>query len=392
MKKFSLFGMILYGLSGVISLGLGLYSLPPSKGMSGVSPGTGMIGGSTLTAWASISLGAVLLGMLVVMRSITSPRLVRWNATIMGAFGVLMLTLMPIMNMPVSQTPSLVMAILGGLMLATSLAINVIANPIGKPRACPECGSRVVTWSKKGMTYCTSCEWYFGAIPNSTSIMVCGDSGVGKTMLILKLIDVFQPRGKKCVFVGYDQPPAVTKSTIEEVHHGLNHIAGRNFPSSQGLIMVDAFSSTASLKSDEQYHTDHAFDLNEINLLLADLSKTIEGGIGVIIDSVNPLFLHKDASSVLKFLDYCRAKLIGKGGLFVFSITEGTLEESVQRKLESIVDAVIEIKFADEHAHIRRFRLRKMRGRNFFDEWVYFEILPKEGMVFQPIKKETLAA
>lgn len=390
MKKLSLYGMILYGIGGVFSLALGLYSLPPTKGMSG-GPITGMTGNIVPTmSWVSLSLGAVLIFMIAVMRYLTSPKFVRWNATIMALFGIVMFLLAPTMTMQSSPFPSLAMGFLGAVMLASGIGINVIAKPIGRPRGCPECGARVVTWGKKSITYCTRCEWYFGAIPESTSIMVSGDPGVGKTMLILKIADLFQSRGKKCVFVCYDQSPSLTSGTIGDLRQSLSHIAEGNFP--QNLIMVDAFSSTASLKSDEQYHTNGAYDLNEINLILADLVKTTGGSLAVIIDSANPLFLHRDSSSVLKFLDYCRAKFVGKGGVFIFSLTKGTLEDSVQRRLESIADAILEMQFADKQGLVRRFRLKKMRGREIYDEWVYFEILPKEGIVFQPVRKEALAA
>jgi len=272
-----------------------------------------------------------------------------------------------------------------------------MTNPFGRVRACPQCGSRVVNWGKRALTYCTSCSWYFGAIPESASIMISGDPGVGKTMLTLKLAELSLSRGKRCIFVACDQPPANTRKIVSEMHHSLSRISEAISTNARNFIMVDAFSSAGKLKSEELHHTTGIFDLNEMSHVVAEASDSStfdpDLGLTIVVDSVNPLFLHRDASSVIKFLDHCRTKCVGRGDAFLFSITEGAIDQSLYRKLESMADVVIEMKFVEEtHGRRRRFRLTKIRGRNLLDEWVHFDIVPKEGIVVRPIEKPEIPA
>jgi archaellum biogenesis ATPase FlaH len=223
--------------------------------------------------------------------------------------------------------------------------------------------------------------------------MVSGDPGVGKTILVLKLAELSLSRGRRCIFVGCDQPPINTRQVVSEIHQSVSRVSEAISTNASNFIMVDAFSSAGKLKSEERYHTTGIFDLNEMSLVVADASKDADGGLTVVVDSVNPLFLHRDASSVLKFLDHCRTKCVGRGDAFLFSITEGAIDQSVYRKLESVADSVIEMKFVEgTHGRIQRFRLTKIRGRNLLDEWVYFEVIPNEGLVFRPIEKPEISA
>lgn len=397
MKRLALYGMILLGVTGTLSLTLGIYLLAyPPQMSAGEMPGglkivAGPMPNASLMAWSSLSASIVLLGLLALMWKTASPTLVKWNAAIMSVIGVFMLVLMSQMIVYNPLTPFL--EALAGLMFASGLVVTVIANPFGRMRVCPECGSRVVNWGKRGLTYCTSCSWFFGAIPASTSVMVSGDPGVGKTMLTLKLAELSMSRGRRCIFLGCDQPPEATKKVVSGIHHSVSRISEAISKQTEDFIVVDAFSSSARLNSDEKYHTTGVFDLNEMSLVVAEVPKAVGQGLTVVVDSVNPLFLHRDAPSVLKFLDHCRAKCIGRGDMFLFSITEGVIEQGLYRKLESMADIVIEMKFAEEHQkRFRRFRLTKIRGQNLTDEWVYFEIIPHEGMVFRPIERQSIPA
>lgn len=372
--------MLVSGLNGGVSLILGSYLLLDPEQAIALMGGTRKF--AVLVSWTNILVGAVLLGMVLVTWRETSLKPVAWNVGVMASAGLVMLALG--LFQPFSPSPAMIG--LGALMLASSLALRLRTHPRGRVKSCPGCGSeKVVAWGSKGLTYCTRCDWYFGAIPETTSIMVSGDSGIGKTMLILKLAEVFQSRGRRNVFVCCDQPPTNLKKILDEAHESLATDSG----SSADFTIVDSFSSSGGLQSDLPNHTQAVFDLNEMEEILARLCKE-EGDLVVTLDSINPLLLHNDAGLVLKFLDRCRSRLTGRGEVFVFSITEGSVETSVYKKLESIVDAIIEMRFAEEPlGRARRLRFTKMRGQNIFDDWVYFDLHPKEGIVFLPIERKS---
>jgi archaellum biogenesis ATPase FlaH len=227
--------------------------------------------------------------------------------------------------------------------------------------------------------------------------MISGDPGVGKTMLTLKLAELSLSRGKRCIFVACDQPPANTRKIVSEMEHSVSRISEAISTNARSFIMVDAVSSAGKLKSEELYHTTGIFDLNEMSHVVADASDSStfdpDLGLTLVIDSVNPLFLHRDATTVLKFLDHCRTKCVGRGDAFLLSVTEGAIDQSLCKKLESMSDVVIEMKFVEEtHGRRRRFRVTKIRGRNLIDEWVYFDIVSKDGMVVRPIEKPGIPA
>ncbi len=387
MKRLTLYGMSLYGLAGGFSFVTGLRSIQPTD-MSAVPPTVAAL--MLLMPWLTLALGAALLGMIVAMTVLTKPSYARWNSSIMMLFGCFMLLLTVLSYVYQMPTLSPVMFALGGAMFASGLGIVAWTNPYGVLRACPECGARVVVWSKRGMTYCTSCEWYFGGVPESTSIMITGDTGVGKTALTLKLVELFLSRRKRCIFVTFDQPPDVMRQIVQEAHGTLPHLAAAVSAADGEFTLVDSFSCIGGLESAEQYHLKHAFDLEEMYRTVKELCERNQsnGGTVVILDSVNQLFMHKDASSVLKFLSECRARLISKRGALIFSLTEGVTSENVHRNAGSVVDIILEMRFVEGGTgRLRRFRMLKTRGENIFDEWVYFEVLPKEGIVFQPIER-----
>jgi archaellum biogenesis ATPase FlaH len=387
MKRLTLYGMGLYGLAGGFSLVMGLRSMQPTN-MSGVPPTVAAL--MLLMPWLTLVLGLALLGMIVAMTILTKPGNARWNSTIMMLFGSLMLLLAALSYVYQMPIFSPVMFVLGGVMFGSGLGIAAWTNPYGRLRACPECGARVVVWSKRGMTYCTSCEWYFGGVPESTSIMITGDTGVGKTALTLRLAELFLSRKKRCILVAFDQPPDVMRQVVQQARGTLPHLAAAVLAADEEFTLVDSFSCIGGLESAEQYRLKHAFDLEEMYGTVKDLCERdhVNGGTVVMLDSVNQLFLHKDPSSVLKFLSECRARLISKRGALVFSLTEGVTPENVHRNAGAVVDIILEMRFVEGGSgRLRRFRMVKVRGENIFDEWVYFEVVPKEGMVFQPIER-----
>ena len=114
-------------------------------------------------------------------------------------------------------------------------------------------------------------------------------------------------------------------------------------------------------------------DLNELSLLITDLltEKTKLGSPKVIMDSATPLFTYKDPQLVVQFLTSMAAKTKAKGGAFIISITSGTINDEVSKRLETLMDFLVELRVLEVDGRKKRqMRIAKARGQRAYEDWV----------------------
>ena len=149
------------------------------------------------------------------------------------------------------------------------------------------------------------------------------------------------------------------------------------------FVFVDCYSSIAGKTSQEKYSAKQAFSLWELGIATSTaMSKANQRSCRVFLDSTAPLFTRLDSAKVIEFIQDRGAQIRGENGIFFFIVGKGTLQEDLRRKLEEIVDCIIEFDVTEERTQtVRRMRIRKMRGRSFSDQWVSFKIDAKRGLV-----------
>ena len=167
----------------------------------------------------------------------------------------------------------------------------------------------------------------------------------------------------------FDDSPANLRSSFGNFYHG--NLRGYE---EKGLAtFVDCYSSIAGVSSAEKYALRNRADLNELSLMISDLliEKGKLGAPKVIVDSVTPLFTYKDTQVVVQFLGSTAVKVKSKGGAFAVSLTTGTVNEETFRRLETIMDSSVELRFVEEEGRKKRqFRFAKARGQRIYEDWV----------------------
>ena len=114
-------------------------------------------------------------------------------------------------------------------------------------------------------------------------------------------------------------------------------------------------------------------DLNELSLLITDLlnDKAKVGKPKLIIDSLTPLFMYKDPQLVVQFLGSIAGKVKAKGGALTATVTTGTVNEDILKRLETLMDMVVELQVVEvEGRKKRRVRFAKARGQRVYEDWV----------------------
>ena len=60
-----------------------------------------------------------------------------------------------------------------------------------------------------------------------------------------------------------------------------------------------------------------------------------------------------------------------KGGAFAISLTTGTVSDETFRRLETMMDSSVELRFVEEEGRKKRqFRFAKARGQRIYEDWV----------------------
>lgn len=239
----------------------------------------------------------------------------------------------------------------------------------GAPRLCPLCGDKPAYDEVTGFYFCDHCDQIVQWMPDSYALMLSGPPGSGKTPSFHTWVNFYLRNGRPVVLFAFDDFPSNLRNSFAQYYHGKLPEYERT-----GLAtFVDCYSSIAGMPSQEKYALRNRVDLNELSLLISDLlnEKSKLGKAKIIIDSATPLFTYKDAQLVVQFLASTAVKVKAKGGAFSVSLTTGTVQEEVSKRLETLMDSSVELRFVEEEGRKKRqFRFAKARGQRIYEDWV----------------------
>ncbi len=161
------------------------------------------------------------------------------------------------------------------------------------------------------------------------------------------------------------------------------------YEQSEAFFFIDCYSSIAGVTSQEKYMVKQPFALSELGIAISTAIEDLKPKpIRIFLDSTVPLFTRLDTAKVVEFLQDRSAQIKGENGVFFFTIGKGTVEPGLTRRLEEIVDCVIELDVHDKQVETeRRMRVKKLRGRRFLHQWVSFKIDQKKGFALLNPKK-----
>jgi len=182
-------------------------------------------------------------------------------------------------------------------------------------------------------------------------------------------MDFYLRNSRPVVLLAFDDLPSNIRGPLGSYcHDKLNEYEANGL-----ATLVDCYSSIAGVPSQEKNALKNRADLNELSLLIAALlsEKAKFGSPKFILDSATPLFTYKDPQLVVQFLASNAAKVKARGGAFLVSLTSGTVGEEVFRRLETLMDFWIEMRFVEvEGRKKREIRVAKARGQRVFEDWI----------------------
>jgi len=223
-----------------------------------------------------------------------------------------------------------------------------------------------------------------GGIPPACSVMIIGGVKSGKSILCQQLVQDYLSRGKACIYVNYDGFPEAVRETMKSFHWDISEHEEKGT-----FKLVDCYSSTTGIASQEKHQVGQPFDLSDLSIAVSTAMKEVKRKPPrVFLDSTTPLFASLAPLQVTRFLQDCSAERKRGKGVFFFTVGKGTIPPGLMRRLEEIVDCIIELDVYKEKGKTwKRMRIIKLRGRKVADAWIPFKIEPKKGITFFPPKE-----
>ncbi len=208
-------------------------------------------------------------------------------------------------------------------------------------------------------------------IPDAYSVMIVGDAGSGKSVFCQQLMNTYLKQGKPCIYVTYDCFPSEIRENMKTLGWSTS-----KYEQDETLLFVDCYSSVAGITHQNKHQVEKPFELSELGIALSiAVEDWTQKSTRVFLDSTVPLFTRSEPAKVAEFLQDRTAKIKGENGVFFFTIGKGIVERGLARRLEEIVDCVIELdRYEKKIETERRMRINKLRGRRFHHEWISFRI------------------
>ncbi len=207
--------------------------------------------------------------------------------------------------------------------------------------------------------------------PSNYSLLLVGPPGVGKFDYMVELLGEFLHAGERVLFVCVDIQPAEVRQRASMRNINLAPYEGRSF------FFVDSY--TASISENPGGTPEKGTipvssfsNLEGIGLAITKGSKELKPPVKILFYTISTLFLHNPAQTLAKFLQIISARVKTELGLILYAAHEGVHDDRTMALLSSLVDGVLEMRYAD--AVRREIRIHHMRGVPVQPRWVPFEM------------------
>ena len=211
-------------------------------------------------------------------------------------------------------------------------------------------------------------DMHEGGFPESTSVLLYGTPGVGKSIFCQQFMYEGLKNNEKCIFLTFDVRPETIETSMSRF--GWN--------TKNKIVFLDCFSYRIGAQSSSRYALTGLSDLNQLSMIFEDIMNDVgKERKRIVVDSLSTLLLYSDPELSLKFLKDFIASAISQKTTLLFTIEEGIHDEKTVAILNYMAEGLIEMKFEMDK---RLMRVAKMRGTAVTRSWAEFEVT-KKGIV-----------
>ena len=213
-----------------------------------------------------------------------------------------------------------------------------------------------------------------GEFQQPTTLMIRGESGSGTTMIGLQLIYQQLMQGKHCAILTYNSFPSEIQKKMEGLGWNISQ-----YVQDGHLKFLDCYSALVG----EQAQIRDPVDFTEVSIQVSLMMSSAQEPVTVLLDSFTPIFNTAQTRHGINFLRVLGAKIKNDGGFFILTGTRGSLPDSIESNLESIVDGIIDLKLVRKgKSMIRTLAVRKVAGRQIAFAETEFKITKGKGVMF----------
>jgi KaiC/GvpD/RAD55 family RecA-like ATPase len=224
-------------------------------------------------------------------------------------------------------------------------------------------------------------ELTMGGLPDACFVIVTGNAGSGKSVLLESLASEHLKEGVSCIYViNTDFPSKIREHMATLGMQGQTAKTGR-------LVFIDSYSAISGTSTNERFYVSSHTDLTGLGLMVTKCVEELGSRVDLYLDSAVPILSSLRVGYMLDFLQSTAGKVKANGGKLCVSVGIGT-EKGDMTKLEEAADCIIETHVQESRrGQRRRLRIKKLRGKAYIDKWINFRIESGKGIVFFVRKK-----
>jgi len=206
-------------------------------------------------------------------------------------------------------------------------------------------------------------------IPNTSTVLVLGDPGSGKSILCQQILANGLRAGGCGIYAAFDETPEDARSSMTAFGHDV-----RDHEQKGRLIFIGGSSTSQP-------------DFNTLNLRLSEALERLKDAEGtkIIIDSLTSLLSAQQGRPGLglEFIRALNAKVRAYGGLCFYTLNRQGFDEKTVALVKDLSDGVVEMKLEEQNGCLRSYlRVSKMKGSGHSKKWLPYGIDPKAGITF----------
>src|SRR5205807_10066150 len=99
-------------------------------------------------------------------------------------------------------------------------------------------------------------------------------------------------------------------------------------------------------------------DLTNVSIYLTTLMEKVGyRQVTILLDSLIPIFSETERKHVISFIQRIASKVKKAGGKLIVTLSTGSVNTELFRKVESLVDGVVELRMVEENQMLHRYLL-----------------------------------